>query len=217
MMGNRLEVIGVGTVNLPTKISPTANGPDSHGVLPLNNVLHAPSALCNILGAPLMDDHDVSLRPDSASRGSIVNSTDRRPVAYFKPRDESVLFEVRLSDPPVGPRVGPSPFEPDVAYMIHALWPSSEWQRFEALQASRQAQATASEALTPAEKQWLKKHYGNEFKFLRSHGLSIYKDEDREEGRSILRAFMSDDGDEAMTRSQKGCPERQNESGRNRG
>ncbi|KAL8963887.1 MAG: hypothetical protein Q9183_004874, partial [Haloplaca sp. 2 TL-2023] len=36
-----------------------------------------------------------------------------------------------------------------------------------------------------------------EFHFLRMHGLSIYKDEDRGEGRRILRAMMEADSDEA--------------------
>ena len=83
--------------------------------------------------------------------------------------------------------------------MIHAFWPDSERQRFAASQASRQAQATASEPLTLVEKAWVKRHYGNEFKFLRDYGLSIYKDEDREEGRIIVRSLMFDAGLEPMT------------------
>ncbi|KAG7002436.1 hypothetical protein G7Y79_00027g061280 [Physcia stellaris] len=51
--------------------------------------------------------------------------------------------------------------------------------------------------LTAAEKQWLKAHHGDEYHFLREQGLSIYKEEDRAEGRSILRAFMEEDEDEA--------------------
>ncbi|KAK6515881.1 hypothetical protein TWF281_004472 [Arthrobotrys megalospora] len=39
------------------------------------------------------------------------------------------------------------------------------------------------------EKTWLKKHYGGEFHFLNKHGLKIHKEEDREEGRKILRAL----------------------------
>ncbi|KAH7151668.1 hypothetical protein B0J13DRAFT_522014 [Dactylonectria estremocensis] len=80
-----------------------------------------------------------------------------------------------------------------------ALWPDEERRRFAALQTSRQSKvaATAAESLTPGEVEWLKKHYGSEFKFLQSHGLSIYKDEDREEGRAILRAIVFNDDDEA--------------------
>ena len=48
---------------------------------------------------------------------------------------------------------------------------------------------------TAAEKAWLKKHYGGEFHFLAVYGLSIYKEEDREEGRGIARAMMANDDD----------------------
>lgn len=46
---------------------------------------------------------------------------------------------------------------------------------------------------TAAEKAYIKKHWANEFHFLHTLGLSIYKDEDHEEGRSILRALMHND------------------------
>lgn len=46
---------------------------------------------------------------------------------------------------------------------------------------------------TGTEKQWLKKNWGSEFKFLQAYGLKIYNDEDREEGRAIVRAFMEHD------------------------
>ena len=50
--------------------------------------------------------------------------------------------------------------------------------------------------LTQVEKKWLKDNYGGEFHFLREHGLSIYKEEDREEGRTIVRAMMQEDDEE---------------------
>ncbi|OKO96460.1 hypothetical protein PENSUB_10635 [Penicillium subrubescens] len=199
MVGNSVEVLGIGTVNLPAKISPTQTGPSSHGILRLKKVLHAPGVLCNIIGQPIVDDYQVTLSPGISSSGSITNLTDGRSVAYFKPMRSARFWEVRLSGPPVGPKVGPSPFSSSGLYMIHAFWPDSERQRFAALPASRQSQATASEHLTLAEKAWVKTHYGTEFRFLRDYGLSIFKDEDREEGRLILRAIMSDDGYESAT------------------
>jgi hypothetical protein len=48
-----------------------------------------------------------------------------------------------------------------------------------------------SRAYTPHEKRWLKVHYRSEFHFLRAHGLHIYKNEDREEGRAMARQFMA--------------------------
>ncbi|KAH7161592.1 hypothetical protein EDB81DRAFT_756112 [Dactylonectria macrodidyma] len=64
--------------------------------------------------------------------------------------------------------------------------------------ASRQSNAatTATESLTPDEKAWLRKHYRNEFKFLQSYALSIHNEEDREEGRVIMRAMVSNDEDD---------------------
>lgn len=46
---------------------------------------------------------------------------------------------------------------------------------------------------TAAEKKWLNKNYGGEFKFLMTFGLKMYNEEDREEGRAIARSFMQDD------------------------
>ena len=53
---------------------------------------------------------------------------------------------------------------------------------------------------TAKEKRWLKKNFGGEFRFLRMYALSIYDEDEREEGRAIARGFMehdsSDDSDE---------------------
>ena len=40
------------------------------------------------------------------------------------------------------------------------------------------------------ERAFIRTHFKSEYNFLLTHGLSIYKDEDREEGRAILRALM---------------------------
>lgn len=179
MIGGGIEAIGVGTVELPTK-----TGPNSNGIIRLENVLHAPKALCNIIGGPILENYNVTTNfgsPDGP--GAIVDLHSGQPVAYFKPLNEGRrLMDVQLSDPPVGPSVGNSAFEPGVSYMIHAFWPAEERQRFE-----------STRSFTSAERAWVKKHFGNEFKFLQTYGLSIYKDEDREEGRAIVRTLMSND------------------------
>ncbi|KAE8391240.1 hypothetical protein BDV23DRAFT_153679 [Aspergillus alliaceus] len=87
-LGTRSKVVGIGTVDFPTKISPTQTGPSSHGVLHLKKVLHAPSIICNIIGQPLLDDCNVltSFSESSlGSSGSITNLSDGRSVAYFNP------------------------------------------------------------------------------------------------------------------------------------
>lgn len=52
---------------------------------------------------------------------------------------------------------------------------------------------TASAPYTAAEKQWLNDNFGGEFHFLLAYGLSIHKEDDREEGRAIARAMMAQD------------------------
>lgn len=72
---------------------------------------------------------------------------------------------------------------------VNALWPESEIMRFR----SRHSPAT-SDSLQPfntQERKWLKDHYGGEFHFLQTHGLSIYKDEDRTQGAKVVRAIMA--------------------------
>jgi len=46
---------------------------------------------------------------------------------------------------------------------------------------------------TTAEKKWLSTHWGGEFKFLQAYQLSIHDEDDREEGRRIVRAFIHQD------------------------
>ena len=48
-------------------------------------------------------------------------------------------------------------------------------------------------AYNPAEKAYVKENFKSEFHMLRDYGLSIYKEEDREEGRQIARGFMKQD------------------------
>jgi hypothetical protein len=112
--------------------------------------------------------------------------------------------------------------EPNTAYVIRATWPDSERAKYEnhckaaiaaaklpATHATAASTASAASAapvatasappLNAEEKDWLKHKsgFGDEFQFLRAHGLSIYKEEDREEGRRIIRAFkVRDDGEE---------------------
>lgn len=47
--------------------------------------------------------------------------------------------------------------------------------------------------LTTAEKQWLKEHWGGEWKFLQAYRLDMTNDEERAEGRAIVRAMMKHD------------------------
>lgn len=44
--------------------------------------------------------------------------------------------------------------------------------------------------LNQTEKQYLKDNFRDEYHFLRDHGLRIWKEEDREDGRVVLRMYM---------------------------
>jgi hypothetical protein len=215
LTGNMVVVKGVGTVLLPTKRSPSSSGPGAHCILRLERVLHAPSVVCNILGFPITD-YGVTIKFTPSSSGTITDATGR-PIAFFDPLDRSgvKLCTVRLSDPPVGPKVGPSLLDPSGHYCVSTTWPDSEQRHFEAMQASAkrprpdavtqprralrpdeeppQSRAGDSTGVTPlsaTERQWLKKHYGSEFHFLSAYGLSIFSDDDRQDGREILRKMI---------------------------
>lgn len=166
-LGNFLRVVGVGSVALPIKRSPMMRGARSHNTLHLQQVLHTPDAVCNIIGAPILDAHTVTFGPHG---GTIINLSNRRQVGYMKPNTRVPL--VRLSGPPVGPKVSPSPFKPDVAYTISMSWSDSERERFTAFM------AMDGLPLSPS-----------------SHGLEIYNVDHGEECGTISTALMSNQKD----------------------
>ncbi|RYP93263.1 hypothetical protein DL770_000638 [Monosporascus sp. CRB-9-2] len=191
-----VKVLGVGTVELPVHREPgRTSGPDAHGILRLTNVLHIPSAICNIIGSPILRDDDclIGVGELPQSRCFIADSQGRKLAFFEKDRP---LFIVKPSDPPVGPVVGPRKIQSEGSYMIHCFWPDSERRRFEEYRESlarQQQQRAGVERYSEAEKQWIKEHYGSEFRFLLQHCLSIYKEEDLDEGRDIVKALMKHD------------------------
>ncbi|PNP44321.1 hypothetical protein TGAMA5MH_03927 [Trichoderma gamsii] len=155
-----------------------------------------PSSVRNIVGSPIFEiAPQTSFGATENSHGSM-NDASGKPVAYFSP--DSERFCLRLSGPPVGPRLGPSKFQPDKSYWLRVTWPASERARWKAYGQQIKAdtdkrQWAGEQPYTTEEKQWLKKHYEGEFKFLMAHELSIYNEEDRAEGRAIMRALARDD------------------------
>ncbi|KAM3521301.1 hypothetical protein MY4038_009088 [Beauveria bassiana] len=124
--GSTVAVIGIGTVNLPLKTKPDDRHP-GNSIMTLRNVLHAPDSLCNMIGAPAIHYYEFSLRAGPGFRGTI-SLGDGTPVGFFAPH--AVFFEVQLSDPPIGPIVGPSPFTPGVFYWINATWSTEEREKW---------------------------------------------------------------------------------------
>ncbi|EJP63860.1 signal sequence receptor alpha subunit [Beauveria bassiana ARSEF 2860] len=174
------SVIGIGTVRLPVKISPDP-GNREHDFITLRNVLHAPDSLCNMIGLPFHKDYDLIFRPRLP-----VNEfrlPDGTPAGFFK---NERFCQLRLSGPPIGPHVGPSPFKPDCSYWLRGDWPDEERDKW-LLPKKRQDHLDRPSA---EERRWLKKHYGNEYKFLAAHGLRIRDERDRQEGLEIMRDFM---------------------------
>lgn len=207
--GPTCKVEGVGEVELTVKTHPNRGGSQHQRVLILHHVLHAPSSRCNILGMPIMDGYNVVLEPEM---GRII---DEKSGACAGLLDHNRLYRLRLR----GQRSNQSSLDPGIANLIRANWPASERASWEASRrenalslaansndvardngaspkaasmAPPQTDATRN-ALTQTEKKWLKDNFAGEFRFLRDYGLSIYKEEDRDEGRRIMRAMMEDD------------------------
>ncbi|OAA53594.1 hypothetical protein SPI_09301 [Niveomyces insectorum RCEF 264] len=213
MTGSTVNVMGIGTVDLPTKLPPGKPGSALHGILRLEHVLHIPGNFCNVFGS----DHDDRYRFEMPSHKSdvmepVIDRTTGRSVACLK--RGSPFVEICLSEPPIGPRVGASPFQRNGHYMLGLDWPTTERTRIMAQLAAdggggaparRQGRAgvtnpaatgtrkTAlfSPPLTATEKRWLDEEFDGEFTFLRTQGLSIHNEEDRDEGRRIVRSCIS--------------------------
>lgn len=222
-----MEVAGIGTVVLPVKRSPNRRGSNAHTHIVLKEVLHCPTAFCNILGFPqdFREVYNIKIQfgtGNEKTKGSIINMSGGEPVAYFDPKGP--LFQLKLSGPPIGPVLAPTAFKPDGLYMISVRWSDEERSRWEAYKQIHDTENSKSQGVndvvdiptveataksektkptsqpgrgtapyTAEEKAWLKKNYKDEYHFLLQHGLKIFKEEDREDGRAIVRAFMKEE------------------------
>ncbi|KAF7547490.1 hypothetical protein G7Z17_g7710 [Cylindrodendrum hubeiense] len=220
IMGNETKVVGIGSVVLPVKRSLETYGPKSHGKLVLKNVLHVPTSTCNILGDLSWEGYNVGSRIPQTDSRCITDMNDR-VVACFKPIRQSPRFELRLSGPPIGPRLGPSPFTAGAHYMLHVNWPEGERTRFAVFQAAPPAAnpKNAEKAFIDSEDDeededenefnpeahfadhvfdekeltWIESNWGNSNNFMLSYGLKFYKNEDCDEAKAIARALMHND------------------------
>ncbi|KAL6691286.1 hypothetical protein J3F84DRAFT_352637 [Trichoderma pleuroticola] len=197
-----VAVEGVGIVNLPVKRDPNQRGPQAHHVLRLTNVLYTPGSGFNILGSPLVElAPRISRNPTRKKKGSLADQDGNR-VAFFSPN--APLLCLRLSGPPVGPRLAPTKLEPNGAYALMVTWPDSERARWNARgqqdeTETKSPQWAGEQPYAAEEKAWLKKHCQGGYKLLILYGLSIYGEEERAEGRAIVRAMMSADKDDDET------------------
>ncbi|KAK4620869.1 hypothetical protein CLAFUW4_11570 [Fulvia fulva] len=192
---SNIKALGIGTVQLEVR---THRSKDEYRTLTLQNVLYCPTANCNVIGEPIFDTfpqwsmHD--LRTDDGEIGMIFDII--RGLS-----GEAVRQKVWLK----GHRQGISNHDPNTVDAISAIWSDEEISRCQkelevrsqAQKAARQSRAAAEQEeeqrYTEVERQWLKEHYRSEFFFLRDHGLSVYEEGERDEGRDILRALMERD------------------------
>lgn len=212
------KAAGVGTVELPVKRSAHLQGRYAHDVLILENVLYTPGFQFNVVGGSILRQNGWRYDVDTPFKGQdscIIGGRDLQ-VCYM--RHISELPCIRLSGPPNGPATAPSNLEADTEYKVNYVkWPEEERRRFELSQSESVNQQTSKSHTQPTvavaehvaadeksekpyytqkEKAWLKKHYGNEFKFLHTYGFSIYKEGDRAEGRHLARSMMAPDEEE---------------------
>ena len=188
----RVEVAGIGDVELPTKTHPTKTGTAHQGTIILQDVLYAPKVVCNIIGWPLSQDYGFLL--DFGSKVSKI--TAQKTGACVGLFDMKGRTRLRLR----GQSAKQTSLDPNEVYMMGVKWASGERARWKALQEHNSNQESAthtgaplgSAPLTKLEKTWLKDNFGDEFHFLRAYRLSIYEEEGREEGRRILRALMDE-------------------------
>lgn len=203
-----MAVIGIGTVRLPVRRSLQRSGPDGHGTLVIEYVLHAPSVICNIVCSRSLEasgygaTFGVTHRSYPLATGRIDSlATDETVALLLHGKGRySDLMVIRLSGFPVGPRVAPTPPKDGTLLVLTITLSEEERKNMNGqLAAGRAAaQAPAAAAVTEAllnedEKRFLKTNFRDEFHFLREHGLNIHKEEHREEGRALLRALMAQD------------------------
>lgn len=179
--GGSMEVLGIGDVTLPVQTHPDKTGAAAQGTIVLRDVCYAPSAVCNIIGMNIVDDgYNVKLRfggGDSAI-------TDLKTGARVGIFDKVKFMRLRLQ----GQSPTTTSLDKNTMYMIGAQMSQKEQTRWQAYK--KQMAETGDAPYTAEEKRWLKECWENEFHFMAQYGLSIYKDEDRIEGRRIARAMM---------------------------
>ena len=181
---SRLEVAGIGTVQLNVTLYKQKRARQTNSrIITLHDVLYAPSSICNIFGQPSSFNY--------TQKGDTLKDKDGNRAGLI---EWSKLPRLRLH----GRRGGWSNLDADTEYMINAQWPDTEHARWDAHQAGQQSipmvPYNEDARYSTDEKVWLKKNYGGEYNFLQNLGLSIYKEEDRIEGRSMVRSWMTEDG-----------------------
>jgi hypothetical protein len=207
------DVIGIGTVELTVRLHAKyrAHRPTFHTII-LTNVLLVPGYASNVFAQPV-SGFQMQLRVD----GGMLLDKDGKCAGLI---ESPVLPRLRLQGQtagctslekgecyainaywPVAYRAKWEAFQKQARQKVEKPVEKPARQQHSKQQDEKQpakkvtaASSETEEApYTADEKAWLKKNYDGEFKFLRDLGLSMFKEEDREEGRGIARSLMEED------------------------
>ena len=211
------------------KKSDNRKGVSNSSTLILEDVLHIPTSCCNILGAPIIHHYKVEL---CSGKDGLYNKTTGGRICIFD-QPLGKLWRLRLKGQSATETVFDKEsvywihatwpksegarwhrLKGKMLHDVNDLGSTVQAQKTEGTPADRLLTELSKMELTKdnpknppytqEEKDWLKKHFDGEFRFLRAYGLTIYEEEERAEGRQILRALMEGDlGDENSTRSEK--------------
>lgn len=178
------EILGVGDVELEVVKSVSPGGKKLFRKIFLRNVVYAPTNNTNIFACSPSTGFGLDFM-----HGKFFLHTTHQAVGMI---DVVVLTKLWLKGQPRGK----SCLDPNMGYCIGATWPLEEEYRWKAHQ--QELVFGLKPRYNEEEKLWLKKNFGNEFRFLQQYGLSIYKEEDRDDGKRIVKALMAgeDEGKE---------------------
>lgn len=175
-LGNN-AVEGYGDVTLRVRKSKT--DPKSISIIVLKDVLYVPKQICNSLGNPFFKDYGFDSRglcKDSKGNHLGYFHYDPLPHLWLEGRDVQQSSLKNLGARSIG---------------LFVQWDEEEERKFEAYK----RQLADPPRYTSKELAYLEDRFGGEFRFLRTYGLKMFKEDDRDEGKAILTALMSPDSD----------------------
>jgi hypothetical protein len=183
----RLKVFGVDTVPLTVKTSKKGRK-----TILLRNVLHVPSAVCNVIGLT----EDMSDTIWCSSPPAMIRAADGLPILLCTVRFSLLIARLTSLAPKIktGTRILTSRKHPNNGCKIQYRWSDAEKARWESfhLQISVPNETDMQcPPYTEAEKFWVKQNFGNEYNLLRLFNCSMFNEQDRTDVRELVRAEMA--------------------------
>ena len=179
IMGNSVNALGVGTIAVRVACS----APKHENVLTLDDVLYCPTGFCNVLGLDFFEaynPHELSYRPNDINEPCNLKGADNTNVGMIKWHPKPRLLKLLLA-----PEPNRTSLNSDGTYVFTVSWSEAERRRWK-------NHKYGISPLTSDEKDWLKQNgYKDEWHFCGMHGLKLHDEEDRRDGRNLLRQMMS--------------------------